>query len=195
MAVHPSSDVDESAQVAGSASIWHLAQVRDNAIVGDGCVIGRGAYVGSGVELGANCKVQNAAMLYEPATLAAGVFIGPGVILTNDHFPRAVSPDGSLKSADDWNHVGVTCEEGSSVGAGAVCVAPVTIGRWSMVAAGSTVIKDVPAFALVAGTPARQIGWVGRSGRRLETRPGGFMFCPSTGVRYIEDEGQLRECT
>lgn len=193
MAVHPSSDVDGSAHVAASASIWHLAQVRENAIIGEGCVIGRGVYVGSGVELGANCKVQNAAMLYEPAALAAGVFIGPGVILTNDRFPRAVSADGSLKSSDDWDLVGVTCEEGSSVGAGAVCVAPVTIGRWSMIAAGSVVIKDVPPFALVAGTPARQIGWVGRAGHPLEVEAGGLMCCPVTGARYVEKEGWLSE--
>lgn len=193
MTVHPSADVDESAQIAAGAKVWHLAQVRDGAVIGDGCVIGRGAYIGSGVELGANCKVQNAALVYEPAKLAAGVFIGPGVIFTNDHYPRAVSPDGTLKSAHDWTPVGVTCEEGASVGAGAVCVAPVTIGAWALVAAGSTVVRDVPAYALVAGSPARQIGWVGRSGHRLTQGSEGDWVCPETGAHYTEHEGQLSE--
>lgn len=194
MAVHPSADVDESAQIAEGAKVWHLAQVRDDAVVSDGCVIGRGAYIGSGVRLGRNCKIQNSALVYEPASLADGVFIGPGVIFTNDHYPRAVSPDGSLKSAHDWTPVGVTCEEGASVGAGAVCVAPVTIGAWSLVAAGSTVIRDVAPFALVAGSPAKQIGWVGRSGHRLTQGADGVWVCPDTGARYEEHEGQLHEC-
>ena len=82
----------------------------------------------------------------------------------------SVAPDGSLKRGDDWEAVGVTCKEGSSIGARAVCVAPVTIGRWAMVAAGSVVVKDVPDFALVAGVPARRIRWVGRAGRAARAR-------------------------
>ena len=161
-------DVDETATVGDGSSIWHLAQVRDGAVLGANCVIGRGAYIGSGVRMGNNCKVQNYALVYEPAQVGDGVFIGPAVVLTNDTYPRAITPDGSLKSAADWEAVGVTIEQGASIGARSVCVAPVTVGAWALVAAGSVVTQDVPNHALVAGVPARRIGWVGHDGRRLE---------------------------
>jgi len=150
-------DVDESAQIGDGSSVWHLSQIRENAVLGENCIVGRGAYIGSGVRVGKNCKIQNDALVYEPAVLEDGVFIGPAVVLTNDHFPRAVNPDGSLKSGHDWEPVGVTLKEGSAIGARSVCVAPVTIGRWATVAAGAVVTKDVPDFALVAGVPARRI--------------------------------------
>src|SRR5690625_2827475 len=95
-------DVAADAEIGDGTSIWHLAQVREDAVVGEGCVIGRGAYIGPGVRLGRNCKVQNYALVYEPAELADGVFVGPAVVLTNDTHPRAINPDGSLKSAEDW---------------------------------------------------------------------------------------------
>jgi UDP-2-acetamido-3-amino-2,3-dideoxy-glucuronate N-acetyltransferase len=182
--IAPSADVATSARIGEGTSIWHLAQVRENAELGPGCVIGRGAYIGSGVRLGAYCKVQNYALVYEPAVLADGVFIGPAAVLTNDTYPRAVNPDLSLKSASDWDAVGVTIEEGAAIGARAVCVAPVTIGRWATVAAGAVVTKDVPAFALVVGVPARRVGWVGKAGVPLE-RDGDGWRCPRTGARYV----------
>ena len=107
-----SADVSDEAKIGDGSSVWHLAQVREHAVIGENCVIGRGAYIGEGVEMGNNCKVQNYALVYEPAKLADGVFIGPAVVLTNDHYPRAVNPDGSLKSASDWEQVGVTLETG-----------------------------------------------------------------------------------
>lgn len=128
--VAESADVSDEAVIGDGSKIWHLAQVREKAELGVNCIVGRGAYIGTGVKMGDNCKVQNYALVYEPAELGAGVFIGPAVVLTNDTYPRAVSPDGSLKSAHDWEPVGVTIREGASIGARAVCVAPVTIGRW-----------------------------------------------------------------
>ncbi|MGO4234858.1 acyltransferase [Pseudarthrobacter sp. YAF2] len=186
-----SADVDPSAHIGTGARVWHLAQVREEARLGENCVVGRGAYIGPGVVLGDNCKVQNYALVYEPAVLEAGVFIGPAVVLTNDVFPRAVTPDGTLKTEDDWDKVGVTIREGAAVGARAVCIAPVTIGAWAMVAAGAVVTKDVPDFALVAGVPARRIGWVGKAGQPLISE-GGQWVCPGTRDSYIERDGVLR---
>ena len=148
-----SADVSPDARIGEDAKIWHLAQVREGAQIGDRCIVGRGAYIGMGVHLGDDCKIQNYALIYEPAMLADGVFVGPAAVLTNDTYPRAIAPDGSIKTASDWEPVGVTIERGASIGARAVCIAPVTIGAWATVAAGAVVTKDVPAFALVAGSP------------------------------------------
>ncbi len=191
-----SADVSPSAVIGEGSSVWHLAQVREDAVLGENCVIGRGAYIGTGVHLGDNCKVQNYALVYEPAQLGHGVFIGPAAVLTNDHNPRAINPDGSLKDASDWEPVGVTIEEGAAIGARAVCVAPVTIGKWATVAAGAVVTKDVKPYALVMGVPARQYGWVGRVGEVLEPVEGaaGQFRCPQSGTLYVEDEdGNLSE--
>ncbi len=184
--IQGTADVDDRAEIGERSRVWHLAQVREGARIGADCNIGRGAYVGTGVVMGDNCKLQNYALVYEPARLGNGVFIGPAAVLTNDEFPRAANPDGSLKSADDWHAVGVTIEDGASIGARAVCIAPVTIGAWALVAAGAVVTKDVPAHALVVGVPARRIGWVGRVGRPL-VQDGDEWVCPVSGERYRQD--------
>ncbi|MGN6443264.1 MAG: acyltransferase [Arthrobacter sp.] len=186
-----SADVATGAHIGAGSKVWHLAQIREAARLGENCVIGRGAYIGPGVVLGENCKVQNYALVYEPAVLEAGVFIGPAAVLTNDVFPRAVTPQGVLKTEDDWDKVGVTIRQGAAIGARAVCIAPLTIGAWATVAAGAVVTRDVPDFALVAGVPARRIGWVGRAGQPLR-QEGGQWICPGTGEAYIEDGGTLR---
>jgi UDP-2-acetamido-3-amino-2,3-dideoxy-glucuronate N-acetyltransferase len=191
--IAPTADVDERAEIGAGTRIWHLAQIRENATLGAGCNVGRGAYVGPGVTLGSNVKLQNHALVYEPAHLADGVFIGPAAVLTNDEYPRAVTPDGRLKSGDDWTAVGVTIAEGAAIGARAVCVAPVTVGRWALVAAGAVVTKDVPDFALVVGVPARRVGWVGRAGRPLTPKGDGIWICPETGAEYAESDGQQTE--
>ncbi|SIN90916.1 acyltransferase [Agromyces cerinus] len=193
VAVAASAQIDPSATIGDGTRIWHLSQLREHAVVGSDCTIGRGVYIGPGVVIGDRCKIQNSALVYEPAVLEDGVFIGPAVVFTNDEYPRAVNPDGTPKSADDWHAVGVTVREGASIGARAVCIAPVTIGAWSLVAAGSVVTKDVLAHALVVGTPARQVGWVGRAGVPLFEEPEGRWTCPRTGERYTEIDGVLSE--
>jgi UDP-2-acetamido-3-amino-2,3-dideoxy-glucuronate N-acetyltransferase len=183
-----SADVSPRAVIGDGSSIWHLAQVREDAVLGRNCIVGRGAYIGTGVVMGDNCKVQNYALVYEPARLGNGVFIGPAVVLTNDTYPRAINADGTLKSAHDWEPVGVT------IGERATCVAPFSIGTWATVAAGAVVVKDVPAFALVAGVPARRIGWVGQAGMPLgRSDEPDVWICPASGSRYIETDGILEQ--
>jgi UDP-2-acetamido-3-amino-2,3-dideoxy-glucuronate N-acetyltransferase len=191
-----SADVDATASIGEGSSVWHLAQIRENARLGRSCIVGRGAYIGVGVVMGDHCKIQNHALVYEPARLGDGVFVGPAVVLTNDTYPRAVNPDLTPKSADDWDAVGVTVGDGASIGARSVCVAPVTVGAWSMVAAGSVVTRDVPDHALVAGVPARRVGWVGRAGRRLTPAGSETFICPDTGAVYdLVDADTLIERT
>lgn len=195
-AIHSTADVADNVTLGAGTRVWHYAQVREGASLGKNCIIGRGAYIGTGVELGDNCKVQNYALVYEPARLEAGVFIGPAVVLTNDHFPRAINADGTPKSAEDWHPVGVHILEGASIGASATCVAPITIGRWALVGSGSVVVKDVPDFALVVGSPARRVGWVGKAGRPLSVDPIDPMLyvCPATGEHYRQtDDHELIE--
>ena len=184
--IEPSADVAPSAMVAPSARVWHLAQVREDASIGEETIVGRGAYIGEGVRVGNRCKIQNYALIYEPASLADGVFVGPAAVCTNDHCPRAINPDGSLKSASDWQRVGVTVERGAAIGARAVC-------------AGAVVTSDVAPYALVVGVPARRVGWVGEAGVPLvaadeePTNEAGdrTWVCPASGRRYVERGGAL----
>ena len=193
--IQPTAQVDETATIGDGTTVWDLAQIREDATLGSGCIIGRGAYVGPGVRIGDNVKLQNYALVYEPAVLGDGVFVGPAAVFTNDHFPRSVDPEGRLKRGDDWEAVAVVVDEGASLGARSVCVAPVHIGRWALVAAGAVVTRDVPDFALVVGVPARRIGWVGRVGVRLTEREGasGVWGCPETGALFDEKDGELVE--
>ena len=176
--------VSKDAIIGAGAKIWHNAQVRELANIGENVIISKDAYIGTGVSVGKNSKVQNSALVYEPAVIDDGVFIGPGVILTNDHFPRAINPDLTLKTGSDWELVGVHVCTGAAIGAGSICVAPVTIGKWATIGAGSVVTKNVPDYALVVGNPARQIGWVGKFGVKLETSDSKTFICPVSGTEY-----------
>jgi len=178
--VHETAEVSDRALIGEGASIWHQAQVRENAGIGPGCIIGKGVYIGADVQVGANCKVQNYSCVYEGTTLEDGVFVGPEVVFTNDRFPRAINPDGSLKSASDWECVGATVQYGAAVGSRSVVLPGVRIGRWALVGAGSVVTKDVPAHGLVIGNPARQVGWVCQCAHRLNDD----LACGECGRRY-----------
>lgn len=189
--IYPTADVDERAEIGPGTTVWHLAQIREDARLGTGCIVGRGAYVGPGVSIGHNVKLQNYALVYEPARLEDEVFIGPAAVLTNDVYPRSTDPAGKLKRPADWHAQGVVVRQGASVGARAVILAGVVVGRWALVAAGAVVTRDVPDFALVAGMPARRIGWVGRAGNRLAADGPGQWRCPDTGERFRDQDGTL----
>lgn len=180
----PHSIIDESAKISDRVSIWHFSQIRNEVSIGEDTSIGKSVYVDSQVKIGRGCKVQNNAQIYSPCSIADFVFIGPGVVLTNDKAPRATLPDGQIKSARDWVAVGVVIHEGASIGANAICVAPILIGKWAMIGAGSVVTKDVPDHALVVGNPAKQIGWVGQAGQVLLELGNGRFKCPATGSEF-----------
>ena len=187
-----SAEVDPSARVGDGSRVWQQAVLRPGARIGRNCILGRGAFVDGGVRLGDNCKVQNLALLYAPAVLGDGVFIGPAAVLTNDPNPRAVNPDGTLKSASDWEPAGVTIGDGAAIGARAVVLGGVAVGAWALVGAGAVVTRDVPAHALVLGCPARQVAWVGRDGHRLTEDGDGWVG--ADGTRYVTGPDGLTAC-
>lgn len=192
--VADSAKVEDGAVIGTGTTIWDLSQVRSGASVGQDCVVGRNVFIDAAVSVGDRCKIQNNALLYAPASVADGVFIGPAAVLTNDRYPRAVGLDGGLKSVDDWEPEGVVIEAGASIGAAAVILGGVTVGRWALVAANSMVTRDVEAFALVAGSPAQRIAWVGPAGRPLEPMDASRWRCAVTDTTFVEDDGRLREC-
>jgi UDP-2-acetamido-3-amino-2,3-dideoxy-glucuronate N-acetyltransferase len=165
--IHPTADLEDDVWIGPGTSVWHRAQVRTGARIGRDAVIGRDVFIDEGVTLGDRVKVQNRALVYQGVTVADGVFIGPGAILTNDRRPRALNAAGDLARADDWTVTPINIAFGASIGAGAVVVAGCDVGRYAMVGAGAIVTHDVPAHALVAGNPARRIGWVCVCGSRL----------------------------
>jgi UDP-2-acetamido-3-amino-2,3-dideoxy-glucuronate N-acetyltransferase len=165
--VHASAELESDVAVGPRSSIWNRAVLRNGARLGADCIIGRDAFIDEGVRLGDKVKVQNGALVYHGVTVGNGVFIGPGAILTNDRYPRAVTGTGELARGDDWEVSPIELQDGCSIGAGSVVVAGTTIGRFATVGAGAVVTKDVPDYALVAGNPARRLGWVCACGNRL----------------------------
>lgn len=180
--IHPTAEVSDRASIGEGTGIWHQCQIRDGASIGRHCILGKGVYVDFDVRIGNNVKVQNYVSIYHGVEIEDGVFIGPHVCFTNDNFPRAVNPDGSLKSAQDWEVGRVLIKRGVALGANATILPKVVVGEWAMVGAGAVVTKDVPAYGLVVGNPARLIGFVCPCGHRLqagapvgETMPA---YCP-----------------
>ena len=169
--IHPSATVEEGAIIGGNTKIWHLVQVRGGAIIGSECIIGRGCFIDSGAIVGNRVKIQNYVSVYHGVTIEDGVFVGPNAVFTNDKIPRAIEPDGSLKSVTDWVVSNTLIQYGAAIGANATIVCGVTVGRWAMIGSGAVVTKNVPDFALVAGNPARIIGYVDEQGNRRPNSP------------------------
>jgi UDP-2-acetamido-3-amino-2,3-dideoxy-glucuronate N-acetyltransferase len=182
---HVTADVSPQAQIGSGTKIWQQCQIREGAVLGRNCNLGKGVYIDTGVIVGDNCKVHNYVCLFEGVTLEDGVFCGPHSVYTNDRVPRAVNPDGTLKSAADWTITKTLIRTGASIGANATIVCGVTVGRWAMVAAGAVVTRDVPDYGLVVGSPARLRGFVCPCGQHLEkvaeTSGRVHMRCPACG--------------
>ncbi|MES2210129.1 MAG: acyltransferase [Chloroflexota bacterium] len=204
--VHPSADIEADVTVGPGTSIWHRAQIRAGTRIGANCVIGRDVFIDEGVEIGSMVKIQNGALVYHGVTVEDGVFIGPGAILTNDRYPRAITATGDLARAEDWTVSPIRLGHGSSIGAGAVVVAGIDVGRFATVGAGAVVTRDVPTHALVVGSPARRIGWVCACGARLQDAGGASaaarraqyatnpqLHCPSCARTYVPDTESLVE--
>lgn len=171
---HPTSVIDGGASIGDGTKIWHFCHVQSGARIGRNCSLGQNVNVSNNVSIGDGCRIQNNVSVYEGVTLEDFVFCGPSMVFTNDLAPRARYPKGRA------NYKRTLVKEGASIGANATIVCGCTIGEWSMVAAGAVVTRDVPAHALVAGVPARQVGWVCECGARLR----GDNSCPACGRRY-----------
>jgi acetyltransferase-like isoleucine patch superfamily enzyme len=186
--IHPSADVSPNAIIGQGTNIWHQAQVRERAQLGRNCIVGKGAYIDTGVVIGDNVKIQNGAFIYPGVTVEDGVFIGPRACFTNDMFPRAVTLEGALKTDADWQVSPTLVCYGASIGAGAVVLPDLIIGRFALVGAGAVVTRSVPDHGLVVGNPARLVGYACRCGQRLieRERRGSLlvMNCPICHASY-----------
>lgn len=183
--VHPSSFVDEPCQIGAGTKIWHFSHVSKDAVIGERCSFGQNCFIASGVVIGSNVKVQNNVSIYTGTVIEDDVFLGPSCVLTNVTNPRSQVLRHSLYEK-------TLLRRGATVGANATIVCGTTLGRYSFVAAGAVVAKDVPDYALMAGVPARQIGWMSRHGHKLAFDEQGEATCPESGFRYILQDGKVR---
>jgi UDP-2-acetamido-3-amino-2,3-dideoxy-glucuronate N-acetyltransferase len=179
--VHESAYVDQPSRIGAGTKIWHFSHVLPNSVIGEDCVLGQNVSVGPDVRIGDRCKIQNNVSLYKGVELADGVFCGPSCVFTNVLTPRA---EVERKEEFALTPVG----RGATIGANATIVCGHSIGEYAMVAAGAVVTKDVPDYALVAGVPARRIGWVSRAGERLADD----LICPRGGEAYEYDDSTDR---
>lgn len=177
--VHPSAWVDEGAQVGAGTKIWHFCHLMPGAVIGEGCSLGQNVFVASGVQIGNQVKVQNNVSLYEGVICEDEVFLGPSMVFTNVTNPRS-----GVERKTEYRQTII--QKGATIGANATLLCGHTIGTYAFVAAGAVVTRDVPAYALVAGVPARQIGWMSAHGEQLSFGEGQRATCPATGTVYLK---------
>ena len=184
--IHPSAIVDDGAQIGDGSRVWHFAHISAGARIGRDCSFGQGVYVGNDVVIGDHVKIQNNVSVYDAVTLESDVFCGPSMVFTNVYNPRAAVPRKS-------EYRRTLVRQGATLGANCTIVCGTTIGRHAFVAAGAVVNRDVPDFALMAGVPARQIGWMSRHAERLALplHGSGEAQCPATGERYRLRDGRV----
>jgi UDP-2-acetamido-3-amino-2,3-dideoxy-glucuronate N-acetyltransferase len=185
---HPTAIIDDGAAIGGGTRIWHWVHVSAGASIGRDCSLGQGVFVGNKVVIGANCKIQNHVSIYDNVTLEDDVFCGPSMVFTNVYNPRSHVPR-------KHEYRDTLVKRGATLGANCTIVCGVTIGEYAFVGAGAVVTRDVKAHALMAGVPARQIGWMSRHGARLDLPLSGDLeaACPATGTRYRLAGGELGE--
>ena len=187
--IHPSAIVDDGAQLGAGTRVWHFAHVSAGARIGQGCSLGQGVYVANDVLIGNNVKIQNNVSVYDAVTLEDDVFCGPSMVFTNVHNPRSAVP-----RKNEYRRTLV--KRGATLGANCTIVCGTTVGEYAFVGAGAVVSRDVPAFALVVGVPARRVGWMSRHGERLALPAAGqgVAACPATGETYRLDGDTLTLC-
>lgn len=180
--IHPSAIVDEGAQIGDGSRVWHFVHVSAGARIGNGVSLGQNVFVGNKVVIGDRCKIQNNVSVYDNVTLEEGVFCGPSMVFTNVHNPRAL-----IERKNEYRNTLV--KKGATLGANCTIVCGTTIGEYAFVGAGAVVTKDVPAYALVVGVPARHVGWMSEHGEQLALPLQGMAeaTCPHTGARYVLD--------
>jgi len=185
---HESAYVDDGAQVGDGTRIWHFSHVMSGAVVGPQCNLGQNAHIAGDVVLGRNVKVQNNVSIYTGTIIEDDVFLGPSCVFTNVTNPRSQIVRHELYER-------TLVRRGATVGANATIVCGIEIGRHAFIAAGAVVTRDVPDYALMVGTPARQHGWMSRHGHRLlDATADGVMTCPESGLRYQQVQGDRLRC-
>jgi UDP-2-acetamido-3-amino-2,3-dideoxy-glucuronate N-acetyltransferase len=178
--IHPSAIVDEGAQIGDDSRVWHFVHVCSGARIGSGVSLGQNVFVGNKVVIGDNCKIQNNVSVYDNVTLEEGVFCGPSMVFTNVYNPRSL-----IERKSEYRDTLV--RKGATLGANCTIVCGVTIGEYAFVGAGAVINKDVPAYALMVGVPARQIGWMSEFGEQLDLpmEGDGIAICEHSRARYV----------